>query len=113
MHLDEVRLTSPDPQINQNAENNKTKEDTRPMKRQPIPVIRILSPFFTATVMSLTFLAPFSIETAQAQSSVTEEEAYAIGVDAYLYFYSPITMDITRKQLTNVEHAKGVSGPMN
>jgi len=83
------------------------------MKRQPIPVIRTLSPFFTATVMSLTFLAPISIETAQAQSSVTEEEAYAIGVDAYLYFYSPITMDVTRRQISNIEPGKGFGGPMN
>ena len=40
--------------------------------------------------------------------SVSSEEAHAIGVDAYLYFYSPVTMDITRKQLTNVERAEGI-----
>ena len=34
-------------------------------------------------------------------AAVTEEEAHAIGVNAYLYFYSPVTMDVTRKQLTN------------
>jgi hypothetical protein len=56
---------------------------------------------------------PISIDTAQAQQSVTEEEAYAIGVDAYLYFYPLVTMDITRKQLTNAEPGKGLSGPMN
>jgi hypothetical protein len=39
----------------------------------------------------------------EAQAAVTEEEAHAIGVDAYLYFYSPVTMDLTRKQLTNQE----------
>jgi hypothetical protein len=33
-----------------------------------------------------------------AQSPITEQEAHAIGIDAYLYFYSPISMDITRKQ---------------
>ena len=53
------------------------------------------------------------MNTAQAQQSVTEQEAYAIGIDAYLYFYSPVTMDITRKQLTNVEPGKGLGGPMN
>ena len=36
-----------------------------------------------------------------AHAAVTEEEAHAIGVDAYLYFYSLVTMDLTRKQLTN------------
>jgi len=28
---------------------------------------------------------------------VTAEEAHAVGVDAYLYFYPLVTMDITRK----------------
>ncbi len=43
---------------------------------------------------------------------ITEQQAHAIGVDAYLYFYSLITMDLTRKQLTNVEIGKGFGGPM-
>jgi hypothetical protein len=47
-------------------------------------------------------------------AAVTEEEAHAIGVDAYLYFYSLITMDLTRKQLTNQEPTPGgIGGPMN
>jgi hypothetical protein len=50
--------------------------------------------------------------TAQAQA-ISEQEAHAIGVSAYLYFYSPITMDVTRKQLTNQEPGKGIGGPMN
>ena len=33
--------------------------------------------------------------------TITEQEAHAIGVDAYVYFYPLITMDITRRQLTN------------
>jgi hypothetical protein len=50
----------------------------------------------------------------EAQAAVTEEEAHAIGVDAYLYFYSPVTMDLTRKQLTNQEPTPGgIGGPMN
>jgi hypothetical protein len=49
-----------------------------------------------------------------AAAPVTEEEAHAIGVDAYLYFYSLITMDVTRKQLTNQEPKPGgIGGPMN
>ena len=47
-------------------------------------------------------------------AAITEEEAHAIGVDAYLYFYSPVTMDLTRKQLTNQEPKPGgIGGPMN
>jgi hypothetical protein len=46
--------------------------------------------------------------------SITEDEAHAIGVEAYLYFYPIVTMDLTRKQLTNVEAGKGtIGGPTN
>jgi hypothetical protein len=83
------------------------------MKKPGNTPIKALSPLFAAIVQALTLLAPFPIEPVQAQSPVTEEEAYAIGVQAYLYFYSPITMDITRKQLTNVEAGKGLGGPVN
>jgi hypothetical protein len=51
---------------------------------------------------------------AEAQSTVSEQEAHAIGVDAYLYFYPLITMDLTRKQSTNIEPGKEIAkGPMN
>jgi len=83
------------------------------MKKQPIRPI-FLSPVFAPAALSLaSALAPLPMDTAQAQPSVTEQQAYAIGVDAYLYFYSLVTMDITRKQLTNAEPGKGLGGPMN
>lgn len=45
---------------------------------------------------------------------VTEKEARAIAVEAYLYFYPLVSMDITRRQLTNIEAGKEVGkGPMN
>src|SRR5580700_8083761 len=59
------------------------------------------------------FLCPVLSLAAQAQSAITEQEAHAIGVDAYIYFYSLVTMDVTRKQLTNVEPGKGIGSPMN
>jgi hypothetical protein len=62
-----------------------------------------------ATLLSLPTI-PALAET----PSVTEQEAHAIGVDAYLYFYSPITMDLTRKQSTNIAPGKELGkGPMN
>jgi hypothetical protein len=46
--------------------------------------------------------------------ALTEDQARAIAVDAYLYFYPLITMDITRKQSTNIEPGKEFGkGPMN
>ena len=45
---------------------------------------------------------------------ISEEEARSLGVDAYLYFYPLITMDVTRKQLINQEPTPGgIGGPMN
>src|SRR5271156_2199083 len=52
---------------------------------------------------------------APAQAApITEQDAHAIAVDAYVYFYSLMSMDITRKQSTNVEAGKeSFKGPMN
>ena len=47
------------------------------------------------------------------RDEITEQEARAIATDAYIYFYPLVTMDVTRKQLTNMEPGKGIGGPMN
>jgi hypothetical protein len=65
-----------------------------------------------ALILGLMLLPVLSL-TAQAQSAITEQEAQSIARDAYLYFYPLVTMDVTRKQLTNVEPGKGVGAPMN
>jgi hypothetical protein len=57
--------------------------------------------------LALALLHPASGPTAGAAEPVTAEEAHAIGVEAYLYFYPLVTMDLTRKQLTNVERPTG------
>jgi len=45
---------------------------------------------------------------------ITEESAHEIGVNAYTYFYPLLSMDITRKQFTNIEPGKEFGkGPMN
>ena len=55
----------------------------------------------------------FPALTTPAQA-ITEDEAHALGVNAYLYFYPLVTKDITRKQLTNQEPGPGsLGGPMN
>ncbi len=70
---------------------------------------------FSLSLLTLLALAaavqttPSAAQTAQ----LSEQEARAVATDAYLYFYSLITMDVTRKQLTNMEPGKGIGGPMN
>jgi hypothetical protein len=72
------------------------------MKRTILPIL-INVGFFAALA------TPIS-----AQPAITEQEAHAIGVDAYLYFYPLITMDLTRKQSTSIEPGKEIGkGPMN
>ncbi|HKE36243.1 MAG TPA: DUF1254 domain-containing protein, partial [Candidatus Baltobacteraceae bacterium] len=45
---------------------------------------------------------------------ISAEEALDIAVNAYLYFYPLITMDVSRRQMTNIEAGKEVGkGPMN
>jgi hypothetical protein len=49
-----------------------------------------------------------------ASQAITEQEAQAIAVDAYIYFYPLITMDVTRRQFTNIAPGKELGkGPMN
>ncbi len=49
-----------------------------------------------------------------AAETISEQDAHSVGVTAYLYFYPLVTMDLTRKQLTNVAKASsGINAPMN
>jgi hypothetical protein len=75
------------------------------MKRQ------LLAGIVGAALIGSSLIAPMQ---ASAQTAVTEQEARAIGIEAYLYFYPLLTMDLTRRQSTNIEAGKEFGkGPMN
>jgi hypothetical protein len=75
--------------------------------------MRSLTISFTTGLLLGAALAPAAFAQS-ALPAITEQDAHAIGVDAYIYLYSLVTMDVTRKQLTNVEPGKGtLGGPMN
>jgi hypothetical protein len=68
-----------------------------------------------STVLFLGLLiTPILSVAAQAQSAIAEQDAQAAAVDAYVYLYPLVTMDVTRRQLINHAPAPGVfGGPMN
>jgi hypothetical protein len=73
----------------------------------------LITQALTAVALTVAACAIFPLAS-HAESKVTAEEAHAIGVDAYVYFYPLLTMDITRKQFTNIEPGKEFGkGPMN
>jgi hypothetical protein len=64
----------------------------------------------TALVLG-SLIGPAFPQLAQAQSALTEQEAQAIALDAYIYFYPLMSMDLSRKQFTN--GTNDFKGPMN
>src|SRR3954470_14009033 len=43
----------------------------------------------------------------------SEDQVRSIAVDAYIYLYPLVTMEVTRRQITNIEPGKGLGGPTN
>src|SRR5687767_15867607 len=63
-----------------------------------------------STVVAITVVAAH----AQQAQRISEQEAETIAREAYIYLYPLITMDVTRRQLTNIEAGKMTGrGPMN
>ncbi len=68
----------------------------------------------TALDRSLPAIAQSGSPATNTGIAPTAEEAHAIAVNAYLYFYPLLSMDVTRKQSTNIEPGKEIGkGPMN
>ena len=65
------------------------------------------------TIAAMAALLMTAGVSARAAEQITQEAAHAIAVQAYVYLYPLVTMDITRRQLTNVAHAEGIAAPPN
>jgi hypothetical protein len=64
---------------------------------------------FTAGLLAVAVVVIISVRPATA---VTPEDATAIGVDAYIYGYPLVTMEMTRRVMTNIEKPQGTRAPM-
>lgn len=60
-------------------------------------------------ILSLLCLAPVSHA---QEKNLTEDQAKMVGVDAYIFGYPLVTMEVTRKVMTNVASVEGTRGPM-
>jgi len=67
-----------------------------------------------AGLLSFSMLGAITAIPPAHAEALSEQDMHAIGVNAYLYLYPLVTMDITRKQSTNMEPGKEIGkGPMN
>jgi Uncharacterized conserved protein len=80
----------------------------------------IPKPMFVTALMAATVFTQALAQTqteplgGQPAAKVSEQEAHDIAVNAYLYFYPLLSVDITRLQSTNIEAGKEFGkGPMN
>ncbi len=78
------------------------------MTRIPTLIARVALPVLLGTALTA---SPSPV--ARAADPISEQDAHFIGVTAYVFFYSLVTMDVTRKQLTNVAKPEGIHTPMN
>src|SRR5689334_19799467 len=63
-------------------------------------------------------VSPFYLSAEERPATIADpvnaEEAYEIGLEAYIYFYPLVMMDITRRQATTTLTGNGqLSAPMN
>lgn len=87
---------------------------TTTTRRRTVGTARLVAArLFVRVTLAAVLLTSGLAAGVRAAEPISGEDAHAIGVQAYVYFYPLVTMDLTRRQLTNVEHADGFHAPMN
>jgi hypothetical protein len=66
----------------------------------------------TALMVGLLVTMSFGMLPVSPAAAVTQDEAMAIGVDAYIFGYPLVTMEMTRRVMTNVHQPEGKRAPM-
>ena len=74
------------------------------MKKQLIKKILVVGMFAVMALLTITPPSHAQVE--------TPDEAKAVAMDAYIYGYSLVTMEMTRRVSTNVTKPEGTKGPM-
>jgi hypothetical protein len=72
----------------------------------------LIARFALLALLSVTWVGGLP-SVVRAADAISEQDAHAIGVAAYVYLYPLVAMDITRKQLTNVAKPESIHTPMN
>jgi hypothetical protein len=63
-------------------------------------------------VLALPLFLPIATAYSQTANRITAEDAKQIAVDAYIYGYPLVTMEMTRRVMTNVREPEGTRAPM-
>lgn len=81
-----------------------------PMRRGALPAMLL------SAALALSAAAPVLAQAtppAQITAAARALEARVIAMEAYVYLYPLVTMEITRRQISNVAPGQGFGGPMN
>jgi hypothetical protein len=77
-----------------------------------LAVVMLLSLVSTGSTQLLRRRTQVPVVPSQPPGPVTAKEVVETGVEAYIYGYSLVTMEMTRRVMTNVENPEGTRAPM-